>query len=98
MQVIYGDTDSIFLYTGQDSLAEAKAIAGVIKSKVNKTYRKMEIEIDGIFKSMLLLKKKKYAAMIIHEEAGGKITTHRETKGLDLVRRDWCQLSKDVGE
>jgi DNA polymerase elongation subunit (family B) len=23
---------------------------------------------------------------------------HKEYKGLDLVRRDWCDLSKKVGE
>ena len=30
-----------------------------VKSEVNKLYRLLEIDIDGIFKSMLLLKKKK---------------------------------------
>lgn len=30
-----------------------------VKGEVNKLYRLLEIDIDGIFKSMLLLKKKK---------------------------------------
>jgi DNA polymerase elongation subunit (family B) len=30
----------------------------------------LEIEIDGIFKTMLLLKKKKYAALVITDKAG----------------------------
>jgi len=30
-----------------------------VKNEVNKLYRLLEIDIDGIFKSMLLLKKKK---------------------------------------
>lgn len=34
-----------------------------VKRAVNKRYKLLEIELDGIYKSMLLLKKKKYAAM-----------------------------------
>ena len=56
-------------------------------------YTELEIEVEGIFKSMLLLKKKKYAALVLEEN--GKV--HRETKGLDLVRRDWCPASKQLG-
>ena len=37
--------------------------------QVNKRYRLLEIELDGIFKCMLLLKKKKYAAVKL--EQGG---------------------------
>jgi DNA polymerase alpha subunit A len=47
-------------------------------------------------KSMLLLKKKKYAALLV-EEVNGKQVLTRETKGLDLVRRDWCNLSREAG-
>jgi len=45
---------------------------------------------------MLLLKKKKYAAITITER-NGQIETARETKGLDMVRRDWSAISHDVG-
>jgi len=46
---------------------------------------------------MLLLKKKKYAALVVENfgTPDEKITT--ELKGLDMVRRDWCPLSKKVG-
>lgn len=40
-------------------LAEAERIAQRVKLEVNKLYRLLEIDVDGIFKSMLLLKKKK---------------------------------------
>jgi DNA polymerase alpha subunit A len=32
-------------------------------NQVNKRYRLLEIELDAIFRTMLLLKKKKYAAI-----------------------------------
>lgn len=95
MEVIYGDTDSIMVATGSDSIEEAKKIGYSIKKVVNEKYRLLEIELDGLFGKLLLLKKKKYAALVI-EEKGGSIVKHLETKGLDLVRRDWCGLSIDL--
>ena len=41
--------------------------------QVNKLYKSLELDVDGIFKSMLLLKKKKYAALVIHEQSDGKV-------------------------
>lgn len=68
-----------------------------LKSEVNVLYKCLEIEIDGVFKSLLLLKKKKYAALKVEDFNGdGKIIV-KEVKGLDMVRRDWCNLSKEVG-
>lgn len=64
---------------------------------MNKLYRLLEIDIDGVFKSMLLLKKKKYAALTV-TKVGDKYVTQEELKGLDIVRRDWCQLAKDAGK
>lgn len=57
----------------------------------------MEIEIDGVFKSLLLLKKKKYAALTIQNFGTPDEKVVSEIKGLDMVRRDWCPLSKRIG-
>ena len=57
----------------------------------------MEIDIDGVFKSMLLLKKKKYAALNVTKH-GDAYKTTQELKGLDIVRRDWCELAKQTGK
>jgi DNA polymerase alpha subunit A len=97
LEVIYGDTDSIMVYSGTEDLAAARKMADMLKKEVNKHYRCMEIDIDGVMKSMLLLKKKKYAALMVEENNNGVTKLTRETKGLDLVRRDWCTLSREVG-
>jgi DNA polymerase alpha subunit A len=68
-----------------------------LKVEVNQLYKCLEIEIDGIFKSLLLLKKKKYAALKIEAAGSADERVIREMKGLDMVRRDWCPLSKSVG-
>ena len=67
-----------------------------MKKEVNQLYKLLEIDIDGIFQKMLLLKKKKYAAISIAEGADGSLKYIRQIKGLDLVRRDWCGLTKTI--
>jgi DNA polymerase alpha subunit A len=98
LDVIYGDTDSVMINTGSTDLNQVKTIGNMVKREVNKLYKSLELDIDGIFRSMLLLKKKKYAALVVKEEFDGRISYEPEMKGLDLVRRDWCPLSKDAGK
>lgn len=80
-----------------ERIREVKAKGNLVKQAVNKLYKSLELELDGIFKCMLLLKKKKYAALTVSETAEGTLTYAKELKGLDLVRRDWCVLSKETG-
>ena len=99
LEVIYGDTDSIMINTNSTDLAVVKDLGNQVKKEVNKLYKTLELEMDGIFKSMLLLKKKKYAALVVEEDSKtGEVSYSKETKGLDLVRRDWCRLSKNLGQ
>jgi len=94
--VVYGDTDSIMVNTNTNIFKEATDIGQKIKKKINEKYWTLEIELDGVFKSLLLLKKKKYAAVMYNSTSNDK-EFHTEIKGLDLVRRDWCPLSKKLG-
>ncbi|CAL5369484.1 unnamed protein product [Camellia sinensis] len=97
LEVIYGDTDSIMIYSGLDDVAKCKAIAGKVIQEVNKKYRCLEIDLDGLYKRMLLLKKKKYAAVKVQFKDGTPYEVI-ERKGLDMVRRDWSLLSKELGD
>lgn len=97
LEVIYGDTDSIMINTNSTNLDEVFKLGNKIKSEVNKLYKLLEIDIDGVFKSLLLLKKKKYAALTVEPTGDGKYVTKQELKGLDIVRRDWCDLAKETG-
>jgi len=98
MEVIYGDTDSIMINTNSTDLKHVKELGQQVKREVNKLYKTLELELDGVFKSMLLLKKKKYAALVVEEGKDGQVCYSKETKGLDLVRRDWCPISKSLGQ
>ncbi|KAF4706255.1 DNA-directed DNA polymerase alpha catalytic subunit pol1, partial [Perkinsus olseni] len=69
--VVYGDTDSIFVHTGTEGFDQAMRIGGQIMAEVNKRYKKLELDIDGVFKRLLLLKKKKYAGVKVIDWAQG---------------------------
>ncbi|XP_033841473.1 DNA polymerase alpha catalytic subunit [Periophthalmus magnuspinnatus] len=97
LEVIYGDTDSIMINTNSKSLEEVFKLGNKVKAEVNKLYKLLEIDIDGVFKSLLLLKKKKYAALVVEQHGEGRYTLKQELKGLDIVRRDWCDLAKECG-
>lgn len=68
-----------------------------LKQAINKNYKHLELDIDGVFKYLLLLKKKKYAATLISRDHTGKLVEKQEHKGLDIVRRDWSGLAQEVG-
>ncbi|GIY42768.1 DNA polymerase alpha catalytic subunit, partial [Caerostris extrusa] len=94
LDVIYGDTDSIMINTNQMELDEVMQLGNKVKAEINKLYRLLEIDIDGVYKPMLLLKKKKYAALSLTTLPNGQVVSKEEIKGLDIVRRDWSQLAK----
>ncbi|CBZ25338.1 DNA polymerase I alpha catalytic subunit,putative [Leishmania mexicana MHOM/GT/2001/U1103] len=97
LRVIYGDTDSVMIQTGIKNDIKAVRDLGLdLKAKINKRYQSLEIDIDGVFRAILLLKKKKYAALTVTDWQGEGKTYKKEVKGLDMVRRDWCPLSKCV--
>jgi DNA polymerase elongation subunit (family B) len=71
VQVIYGDTDSIMIATNSTDMEKVIQLGEEAKRAINKHYKLLEIDIDGVFKSMLLLKKKKYAAVKMVSSPGG---------------------------
>jgi DNA polymerase alpha subunit A len=95
LRVIYGDTDSVMINTNMDNIQDALKIGNEFKKQVNDRYRLLEIDIDNVFRRILLHAKKKYAAINMVEK-DGKFIEKLEVKGLDMRRREYCQLSKDT--
>lgn len=96
--VIYGDTDSIMINTNSLDYDQVFKIGNEIKKEVNKKYRQIELDVDGVFRYLLLLKKKKYAAVLLSKSKSGEFIMTQELKGLDIVRRDWSQLAAEAGK
>lgn len=93
-QVVYGDTDSVFVNSNAENFKDALKVANLFKKHVNERYRLLEIDLDATFQRLLLLQKKKYAALKV--ESADK--TSVEIKGLDMKRREFCNLSKNVSK
>ncbi|KAK4985361.1 DNA-directed DNA polymerase alpha catalytic subunit pol1 [Elasticomyces elasticus] len=95
LRVIYGDTDSVMINTNMDNVADALKCGNEFKKSVNEKYKLLEIDVDNIFRRLLLHAKKKYAAINLIEK-DGKWVDKLEVKGLDMRRREYCGLSKDT--
>jgi DNA polymerase I len=94
MEVLYGDTDSIFLLYGKKE-NEHKVLE--FQKKVNSELpESMELELEDIYPRGIFVSKKQ-------EEKGAKkkyALINREGKikirGFELVRRDWSKIAKDT--
>lgn len=95
LRVIYGDTDSVMINTNTDNIQDAIKVGNEFKKDVNDSYKLLEIDIDNIFRRLLLHAKKKYAAINM-VQIDGKYTEKLEVKGLDMRRREYCALSKET--
>jgi DNA polymerase alpha subunit A len=80
LRVIYGDTDSVMINTNMDTISDALKVGQEFKNSVNERYRLLEIDIDNIFRRLLLHAKKKYAAVNM-TEVDGKYVDKLEVKG-----------------
>ncbi|KAH9967412.1 DNA polymerase alpha catalytic subunit [Russula dissimulans] len=94
LDVIYGDTDSVFVNSNVTELSEALKISAELKKAVNDRYKLLEIDLDGVFQRLLLLQKKKYAAVKVEDG----LRTSTEVKGLDMKRREYSAVSKTVSQ
>ncbi|KAF1959518.1 DNA polymeras-like protein alpha catalytic subunit [Byssothecium circinans] len=95
LRVIYGDTDSVMINTNVDSIQEAFKLGEEFKREVNGSYKLLEIDIDNVFRRILLHAKKKYAAInMVRVDKEYKEVL--EVKGLDMRRREYCALSKET--
>ena len=95
LRVIYGDTDSVMINTNADNIEDAMKVGVDFKRSVNEKYKLLEIDIDNVFRRLLLHAKKKYAAINMME-VDGKYVDKLEVKGLDMKRREYCALSKEA--
>ena len=96
LDVIYGDTDSVMVNTNSNDYEEVFKLGREVKQAVNKLYRLLELDIDGVFRYMLLLKKKKYAAMTIEKTKDGIIKNALELKGITFTVLQYSALSRIV--
>jgi DNA polymerase I len=92
-KVIYGDTDSLFIKTPAKSFEEAFELGKEIEAKINAEIGNIvTTKIENVFKTLLILTKKRYAGLAV-EEVNGQSREIIIMKGIETVRRDWCDLT-----
>ena len=91
-KVIYGDTDSIFVKTDTLDLEQAEKIGNDIASFVTSQLFGLELQFEKLFKTFLILTKKRYAGLSFERNKDGGWKDKIEMKGIETVRRDWCEL------
>ncbi len=96
LQAVYGDTDSIMVKIPETDLERGWEKGTEIMNAINSELSgAMQMEFEKLFKSFLILTKKRYAAWKFVKE-NGKWKEKIETKGIETVRRDWCELVSDT--
>lgn len=95
-KVIYGDTDSIFLGTDIKDLDEARRVGEEVSKFVTENLPGyLVLEFEKIFRTFLILTKKRYAGWSF-EFTGDGWKDKIEMKGIETVRRDWCDLVSET--
>merc|ERR1719210_2124036 len=95
-QVIYGDTDSVMVKFGVDSIEEAMRLGQEAADHVSQTFLKpIKLEFEKVYCPYLLVNKKRYAGLYwTRPEAYDKL----DAKGIETVRRDNCGLVRELVE
>lgn len=92
--VIYGDTDSVMIKFGVDTVAEAMELGKQAAPLVSKQFiAPIKLEFEKIFYPYLLINKKRYAGGYwLNPDKMDRL----DTKGIETVRRDNCALVRTV--
>ncbi len=86
-EVLYGDTDSIFIKKKNISLNELKDEVEKLIVRLSKELP-IQIEVDEYYKSIFFVEKKRYAGLTEDDRL--------VVRGLEIRRGDWCELAKRV--
>lgn len=102
-EIIYGDTDSVFVLVrhpdGRElTPAEVFKVGEDVAQKISDSFREdIELEMEKVYSGFLLITKKRYfGGMFEPNKAGDVVFSKVDAKGVELVRRDNCQLLKNL--
>lgn len=95
-RVIYADTDSVMVKLDTKDIEDALKIGEKISDIINNNIQlDIKMKVENIFKTLLILSKKRYAGWSFEPMDGGWDETII-TKGVETVRRDWCDLVSET--
>ncbi|XP_026190988.1 DNA polymerase delta catalytic subunit [Cyclospora cayetanensis] len=88
--VVYGDTDSVMVRFGTDSIEEAMKLGQKAANEISSEFvRPIKLEFEKVYCPFLLMNKKRYAGLLYTNPTKfDKI----DSKGIETVRRDFSML------
>ena len=94
-KVIYGDTDSVMIKFGNDSIAESFKMGKEAASYVTEKFvSPIKLEFEKVYCPYLLINKKRYAGL--YYSSNPDKHDKMDCKGLETVRRDNCRLASEL--
>lgn len=95
-EVVYGDTDSVFVHLKGRSLEQAFAIGKDIASHItSQCPPEVVLKFEKVYLPCLLVSKKRYVGQS-YETFGEE--GHLDAKGIEIVRRDQCPVTVKLQE
>jgi len=108
--VLYGDTDSVFVDLKIDNVSQAEKVGGKISRMINEHFKLdikkkfnrrsfLELEFEKMFKVLMLPRMRKGDAGAKKRYAGLLLKNGKEeikVTGMEIVRRDWTELAKKM--
>ena len=93
-EVIYGDTDSVFvkLSSSPSAMAMIRMYADAFVKKINARYRYLELEHENTYQLIVFVSKKCYVAYPMDEREPPTI------KGLKMIKSEYCLLGRYLVE
>ena len=103
--IVYGDTDSVFVNTKTKNLNKAINLGLRLKKAINRFSKSkiLEISLESVYRRLLLTHKKRYAGLALGnlkevvKTPFAEPVYQLEVKGMDVVRREWCGVSRELG-
>ena len=92
-EVVYGDTDSVFVKFGTKTVPETFPLAIEAAEKCSEIFpNPILLEFEKVYYPFLLMNKKRYAGLMWTNK---EKYDYMDTKGLETVRRDNCALVRE---
>ncbi|XP_066276800.1 DNA polymerase delta catalytic subunit-like [Branchiostoma lanceolatum] len=89
-KVIYGDTDSVMVKFGVDTVAEAMELGKEAAQAISAKFpHPVKLEFEKVYFPYLLINKKRYAGLYFTRP---EVHDKMDCKGIETVRRDNCPL------
>jgi DNA polymerase I len=95
VKVLYADTDSVFIKSDIRDLDEAEEFGRKVSKFISEKLPGLNLKFEKVYKTFLIETKKRYAGWAFERERD-RWVDKIETKGIETVRRDWCDLVSET--